>query len=115
MSTVTEGALSYPKIRKLSFDQKISPLETSQPKLPVWLNRCASAKYISLCCSALSTCFLCSKASSRSSRERRRDSAAALCAELRKVTRSAAIENRIKRGSSATPRESKLFFRANEF
>ena len=27
--------LSYPKILKLSSDQKISPLETCQPKLPV--------------------------------------------------------------------------------
>src|SRR5258708_4580237 len=29
----------------------ISPVDTLQPKLPVWLNRCASDKYASLCCS----------------------------------------------------------------
>src|SRR5258708_9072913 len=38
-----EGANS--KIRKVSSDQKISPLETRQPKLPVWLSLCASARY----------------------------------------------------------------------
>src|SRR5262249_43619328 len=115
MSTVTECTLSYSKIRKLSSDQKILPLATSQPKLPVWLNRWASAKYISLCRSTPSICFCCSNAVNRSSRERRRESAAARCAELRKVTKSAASENRIKRGSSAIPRENKLPFRTKEF
>src|SRR5882762_815672 len=41
--TFEEGANS--KIRKVSSDQKISPLETRQPKLPVWLSLCASARY----------------------------------------------------------------------
>ena len=54
---VADGALSYSKILNVSSDQKILPLETFQPRLPVWLNLCASAKYISLCCSAPSTCF----------------------------------------------------------
>src|SRR6266478_670954 len=31
--------------------QMIPPVETLHPKLPVWLNRCASDKYASLCCS----------------------------------------------------------------
>ena len=39
-------------IRKVSSDQKISRLVTFHPKLPVWLNLCASVKYISLCISA---------------------------------------------------------------
>jgi hypothetical protein len=34
-------------MRKVSSDQKISPVEGSQPKLPVWLILWASAKYAS--------------------------------------------------------------------
>src|SRR5712672_3902975 len=41
--TFEEGANS--KIRKVSSDQKISPLETRQPKFPLWLMLCASARY----------------------------------------------------------------------
>src|SRR6478672_10836720 len=41
--TFEEGANS--KIRKVSSDQNISPLETRQPKLPVWLSLCASSRY----------------------------------------------------------------------
>src|SRR5580704_6334841 len=42
---------SYWKIRKDSSDQMISPVAALHPKLPVRLNRCASDKYASLCCS----------------------------------------------------------------
>src|SRR5580700_2226580 len=42
---------SYWKMRKDSSDHMMSPVETLHPKLPVWLNRCASDKYASLCCS----------------------------------------------------------------
>ena len=41
-------ARSHWKIRKVSSDHISSPVATFQPKLPVWLNRWASAKYISL-------------------------------------------------------------------
>jgi hypothetical protein len=41
-------------ILNVSSDQMISPLATRQPKLPVWLNRWASARYISLCRKAFS-------------------------------------------------------------
>jgi len=44
MSTVAESALSYPKILKLSSDHQICPLEGFQPKLPVRVNLCASAR-----------------------------------------------------------------------
>src|SRR5262249_43400290 len=44
MSIVTLVVGSYPKIWKVSSDQKISSLVRFQPKLPVWLNLCASAR-----------------------------------------------------------------------
>src|ERR1700676_1140693 len=45
---------SYWKIRKVSSDQRISPMEGLQPKLPVLLRRCASARKVSLWRSASS-------------------------------------------------------------
>src|SRR6266446_4322013 len=51
-STVGAVARSYWKIRKVSADQMISPVDGFHPKLPVWLSRCASARYASLRCSA---------------------------------------------------------------
>ena len=43
-STVDFVVGSNSNIRYVSSDQKISPVRTFQPKLPVWLNRCASAR-----------------------------------------------------------------------
>lgn len=37
---------------KVSSDPMISPVDGFHPKLPVWLRRCASARYASLGCSA---------------------------------------------------------------
>src|SRR5437879_7326184 len=48
--TFEEGANS--KIRNVSSDQKCSSVETFQPKLPVWLSLCASARYASRRCSS---------------------------------------------------------------
>src|ERR1700682_3546649 len=49
---------SYWNIRKVSSDQRISPVETLQPKLPVRLSRWASARLASLRRKA----FVCSRA-----------------------------------------------------
>ena len=43
-----EGPALVANILECFFDQMISPLSTRQPKLPVRLNRWASARYISL-------------------------------------------------------------------
>src|SRR6202790_1297738 len=57
-STVGLVVRSYWNIRKVSSDQRISPVETLQPKLPVRLSRWASAKLASLRRKA----FVCSRA-----------------------------------------------------
>src|SRR5437867_9492572 len=62
MSSVGAIVGSYSKIRKVSSDQMISPVETFQPKLPVWLSFWASVKYacrrriscVSISCSVMS-------------------------------------------------------------
>jgi len=41
----------FGKFERILRTRMMSPVETLQPKLPVWLNRCASDKYASLCCS----------------------------------------------------------------
>jgi hypothetical protein len=115
MSILAELALSYPKILKVSSDQTLAPLDTSQLKLPVRLYRCASAKYISLCRSELSTRFWSSIAANRLSLERRRDSVAFLCAALSKFTKVAVIKNRTRRGSSVSCTANTLDFMVNEF
>ena len=46
MVTVVPG--SYPKIRNVASDQIYLTVDVFQPKLPVWLSFCASARYVSL-------------------------------------------------------------------
>src|ERR1035437_9462031 len=57
ISTLAKDASSYPKILKVSVDQVFSPVAMRQAKVPVRLNRCAWARYASLCRRAFSACL----------------------------------------------------------